>query len=172
MYDIDDWSAERPIGRRRRLFRGVAVFASMLLVSGFLAGCARHAKDHHARYRHHRELSQDEIRERLGRGATRALDKVNATGEQRARIDAILDGLAPDLAKLQGERRAIRDRFVKALEADKVDPGEVAQVRAAANDLVDRVSARIMDAVVKGSEVLTPEQRRELVAKWREHHKK
>ncbi len=147
-------------GGARRLLRGAAIAACALLAAAVVAGCARH---------HHRSAkTPEEFRERFEKVTERALKKADATEDQRARIRPIADDLATALYGLREEHRAIQRRFVSAFEAEKVDPEEVARIRADALALADRASRTVTDALVKASAVLSPEQRRKLAERWKQ----
>lgn len=146
-------------GASPRLFRQIALVACAILVSGVVAGCARH--------RHEGAKTPEEFRERFDKVTQRALNKVDATEDQKARIKPIADDLAAALYGFREEHRAIRSRFIKAFEADKVDPAEFAKIREDGLALADRASRKLNEAIVKTAEVLTPEQRRKLLERWK-----
>ncbi len=141
---------------RRRL---AALVACAVLAAGIAAGCARH--------RHGGAATPEEFRARFDKVTERALRKVDATEEQKAKIRPIADDLANALYGFREEHRAIRARFVKAFEADKVDPAEIAKIREDALALADRASKKVTESMVKASEVLSPEQRRKLAERWK-----
>jgi Spy/CpxP family protein refolding chaperone len=143
----------------RRLFRQAALIACAILAVGTVAGCAR--------YHPHRAKTPEEFRERFDKATQRALKKIDATEDQKARIKPISDDLAMALSGFREEHRALRARFVKAFEAEKVDSEEVARIRADLLALADKASRKFTESIVKASEVLTPEQRRKLAEKWK-----
>ncbi len=146
-------------GGGRRLFRQAVLVACAILVAGVVAGCARH--------RHEGAKTPEEYRQRFDKVTQRAFKAIDATDEQKARIQPISDDLAVALYGFREESRAIGARFIKAFEADKVDPAEFAKIREDGLALADRASAKLNEAVVKAGEVLTPEQRRKLVQRWK-----
>ncbi len=146
-------------GGPRRLVRQAALVACAILAAALVAGCARH--------RHGGAMTPEEFRAKFDKVTERALKKVDATEDQKARIRPIADDLANALYGFREEHRAIRARFLKAFEADKVDPGEVANIREDALALADRASKKITDSMVKASEILTPEQRRKFAERWK-----
>lgn len=147
-------------GRASRLLRTQAVLiACAILAFGMAAGCAR--------YQPHRAKTPEEFRERFDKVTQRTLKKIDATEDQKARIKPIADDLAMALSGFREEHRAIRGRFVKAFEAEKVDPEEVARIRSDALALADRASRKFTESIVKASEVLTPVQRRKLAERWK-----
>lgn len=149
----------RARGRGRRLFWGLLLTAGALVVGIALSGCARH----------HRHPSADEVLSRLDRGASWLSWKVGATDEQREQIQAILGELRPDEMRFHAEREALTNRVLAAIEAGHASPDELAQIRQAGVDLSNEAMSRSFETILKASEVLTPEQRKELVALWRDH---
>ncbi len=145
-------------GRGHRLARSAALVACAFRLAGLAAGCARH----------HREArTQEEFRQRFEKITDKTLKKLDATDEQKAKIRPIADDLANALWGFREEHRAIRDRFVKAFEAQKVDPAEISKIRTDALALADKASARFTESLVKAAEVLTPEQRGKLASHWK-----
>lgn len=146
-------------GARRRV-RQAALVACAILVAGVVAGCARH--------RHEGAKTPEEFRAKFDRITQRALKKADATEEQKARIKPIADDLATALYGFREEHRALRSRFIKAFEADTVDPAEVAKIRDDAVALADRASKTVTESIVKASAVLAPAQRRKLAERWKQ----
>ena len=139
--------------------RQALLIACAILASGVVAGCARH----HPRY----AKTPEEFREGFDKATQRVLKKVDATDDQKARIKPIADDLAMALSGFREEHKALRSRFVKALEADKVDPAEVEKIRADALALADKATAKMAEAIVKASDILSPAQRRQLTDRWK-----
>ena len=104
----------------------------------------------------------EEAREHAGWFTEKALDRVDATDDQRASIEATLDGAVPTLFALKGEGRDLKDDMHDALLADQVDAAQVEALRAEAVQLADRASRQVADTVLKIASVLTAEQRAEL----------
>ncbi|MFQ5961444.1 MAG: Spy/CpxP family protein refolding chaperone [Candidatus Methylomirabilales bacterium] len=146
--------------RGRLVLLSIGLIAGVLITSSLFAGYGRHRW-------HRRDLSEEELLRRMTRGTSWALSTVDATDEQRARINVILAELAPDMIRLQDERRLLVGQLIQAVEADQVSPDEVERVQAAGLRLAEQAFARTTDVVLQISEVLTPEQRKELVAAWR-----
>lgn len=120
---------------------------------------------------HHRDMSEKELAEMFKDRAEDVLDEVDATDQQFRAVNGILDGLAADLMPLKKEHKPLHDRFAKALEADRIDRQEIEAIRKTMMDLIDRATTSGLGALADVGDVLTPEQRRELVAEWRERHR-
>ncbi len=146
-------------GGAHPVVRRAGLVACAILAAGIVAGCARHRLEGAA--------TPEEFRSRFDRVTQRVLKKVDATEDQKAKIKPIADDLAAALYGFRQERRAIRSRLIDAFEADRVDPGEVAKIREDAVALADRASKRVTEAMVRASAVLSPEQRRKLLERWK-----
>lgn len=118
-------------------------------------------------FHHRKELSEKELREDLKSHTEDVLERVDASKAQVQSIQTIVDGMVPDVLALRGDKKRLRDALQKALTADKVDRQEIERIRREAVSLFDKASTRFADAATRSSEVLTPEQRRNLVGKWK-----
>jgi Spy/CpxP family protein refolding chaperone len=156
--DMSDGKVFDP-GCARRLWRRAVLIACAVLTAAAVAGCGRHQRDV--------AMTPEEFRERFDRATERALERMDATEEQKARIRPIADDLAAAMYGFREEHKALRDRFVEAFEAERVDPEEVAKIRAEALALTDRATGELAEAIIRASEVLTPEQRRKLAERWK-----
>lgn len=93
----------------------------------------------------------------------RALDDVDATPEQTAKVKAIIEQVRTDLAPMSGGFRDTRDALTTILQAPTVDRAELEKLRAERIGAMDAASRRLTTALADVADVLTPEQRRELV---------
>jgi Spy/CpxP family protein refolding chaperone len=148
-----------PNGGVHRTIRNVLLIVCAILVSGVVAGCGRG--------RHERAKTPEEFRQKFDKATQRALDKMDATEEQKAKLKPIADDLATALYGFREEHKAILKRFSKVFEAAKVDPGEIEGIRADALALADRASRKMTETIVKTSDILTPEQRRKISERWK-----
>jgi Spy/CpxP family protein refolding chaperone len=114
--------------------------------------------------------SADDIADHMSERADRMLDRVDATDAQRDQVDGIIDGLAPKLWELKDEREAVRDDAARALTAKTVDREGLEAARQRGLALADKASALLTDAVADTAEVLTVDQRTELMELWDEWH--
>lgn len=144
---------------RWRRFLGRSMLLAMIPLAA--AGCHRH--------RHH-DASEAEIQERVRDGAEWVLDGVDASDDQEARINLILDAAVSELVALRGQRRALATELAEALERDTVDRAVLESIRSRGVDLVDQASSVGTRALADAADVLTVEQRRKLVARARKHH--
>jgi periplasmic protein CpxP/Spy len=92
----------------------------------------------------------------------RALDKVNATAEQKAKVRAILENAHAQHQAHMAEHQKLHDQVVAAFTADTVDRASLEGTRKEALVLIDQGSTRLVDVLVEAAGVLTPAQRRQL----------
>jgi Spy/CpxP family protein refolding chaperone len=104
--------------------------------------------------------SPEQMAERLERGVEFALDKVDATDEQKERVTAIVTAAAEDLRALREEKKDRRDEMRAAIVA--LDRAKVEALRQENLTVTDRASRRFTDALLEAGAVLTAEQREEL----------
>ena len=122
------------------------------------AGCS-HPKD---------PTNPAELKERIQSKLKWALWKADATDDQRARFDALLDPLSVDLFAYQQESKAIKRRVMDALIAEPVDREALLKTHEASTDLFRRYMRRMLVAGGDAGTILTQAQRQELVDMWRE----
>jgi len=102
------------------------------------------------------------------------LDGVKATDAQRAAIKPIVDDLQAKMKPLHEQGAAIHDQMMAAFAAPSVDAGLVENLRQQGLRLHDDGSRLFMDALVKIGNVLTVEQRKQVLEHLKErgprHH--
>lgn len=100
-----------------------------------------------------------------------ALEDVDASPEQIARVQAILsearDEILPELMEMRGTREA----FAEIMGSTTIDRAAAEELRAERLAAFDALSARGLDAMLDAAEVLTPEQRAELAETMGEHRR-
>ena len=99
-----------------------------------------------------------------------ALRDVDATEEQQQRVTAILKGAVDDLHKLKDRHRQNRADFAAQLGGATVDRARLEEIRKAELALADEASRRLVAALADVADVLTPEQRQELLEKFQRLH--
>ncbi len=164
MSDINKNKSQRSRGRGRMLFWGIVFSVGVGLLSSFVFGRSqghwRNAKGSYARH-----TSKDPQKE-IKAGVQWMLSRVNATVEQRTKVNSILEKLAPEIDKYQSERQALQAQFLKAAEADEISRTELQDIQAKSLSLTEKTLNQSIDTLLKISEVLTPEQRKQLVESW------
>lgn len=115
---------------------------------------------------HGEPKSAADIREHLAMGAEHMLDKVDASDAQRDEVDGVLDALAPELWTFKSEHEGIRDEFQAALTGEQVDRAKLEGARVRGLALADKASSTVLDAVADTAEILSADQRGELLDLW------
>jgi Spy/CpxP family protein refolding chaperone len=110
------------------------------------------------------------MREHAHDVAELVVEHVDASPEQEARLEQLLDPLVPDLLALRPERQALMAELQEVLGAPDVDPVRVEEIRKKALALADRASARGAKALVDAAQVLDQGQRSKLIRHWQRRH--
>ena len=90
--------------------------------------------------------------------------EMDATEEQKQRLDPIVKQAVSDLAPLRQNLRAARGEALRLLSQDRVDASALEALRGRQIQLADEASRTVTRALVDASEVLNPAQRRKLAA--------
>lgn len=152
----------RAHGRGRRVFWGMLLFVVAAMLISYLPGCT-------ASSRHQRGVFPANDSQGLHQRLDWALAQVDATGQQREQVGALLKSLDADATTWQEARSALKARFILALQAEHVSVSDLMQIKADGVALADQALSRTIDTTLKVSEVLTPTQRQDLAARWRGH---
>lgn len=96
-------------------------------------------------------------------GMARVLDGVDATPEQRDQIEGIVDGLQGKIAPVLEGFGDTRQQLVALLGADTIDGVALEKFRAERIAALDAASRQASAALVEVAQVLTPQQRAELI---------
>jgi periplasmic protein CpxP/Spy len=97
-----------------------------------------------------------------GRGLARWLDDVQASAEQRSRIQDILKAARQDIRRQREAGAGQRDRAMQIFTQATLDPAAAEALRQQMLAEHDRSSQRMMQALLDAAAVLTPEQRSQL----------
>jgi len=103
-----------------------------------------------------------------GRGLDRLLDDVDATQEQRQRIDKIASAARADLDTLRGQGQALREQQRALMASGEIDAAQAEKLRAAMVAHHDAVSRRMLASMLDMQKVLTPPQRARLAERLAE----
>jgi Spy/CpxP family protein refolding chaperone len=106
---------------------------------------------------------QAEALEHAQSATRRTLTELDVTEEQQERVVTIVDAAVGDLYDLADRHRANRDAFVTAMSRADVDRTELEQIRTAEMQLADSGSSRMLAAMAEIAEILTREQRSQLI---------
>ena len=102
------------------------------------------------------------------RGIERALKSVDATKDQRDQIWKIVDAARSEMRPMMSDMRDNKDRIKELMSAATLDRAAFDALRKETLAKADAASERAMNAFLDAAEVLTPEQRAELIKKREE----
>jgi len=158
--------------KRRRFFKRAAIAT---LIGGIAAGIGFKAFAQEGGCGWHRAgfaagpLDPAAVEEHLDRMLKHLYVEIDATEEQKQRLEPIVKQAAKDLLPLRDKARAARKRAVELLTADTIDRTAVEALRAEHLQLAEQASRRLTQALADVAEVLTPAQRKELAARIERH---
>jgi protein CpxP len=154
--------------KRRRFFAGMVTGG---LLGGLLASSLTAWSNsdggpgggHGRGWCRHSSASPEAERERMEFATDWMLNKVKATADQREKVKAIVAATLKDLAEVREQHRENRTAFLAALAQPTVDRATLDHLRHSELQLADTASQRVVTTLADVSDVLTPEQRGELV---------
>lgn len=97
------------------------------------------------------------------------LDELDATPEQRERVEAIVADLQAEMGPWKEAHHGNRAAAMALLTAESLDRQAIEALRVSELALADSVSARLVDAFADVADVLTPEQRAEIAEHLARH---
>jgi len=118
----------------------------------------------------HGPMDPARLEERVDRMLKHLYVEIDATEEQKRRLEPIVKQAARDLAPMRGSLHAGRRQAIELLTHDTIDPAALEELRARHLQLADEASRRLTRALADAAEVLTPAQRKELAAHFARRH--
>lgn len=101
-----------------------------------------------------------------------ALHRLDATDEQQDKVQSILDGAIDEAFPIVQEHRANKDELRTILAGHTIDRAAIEKLRTEEIALVDSLSKTLAGAIADSAEVLTLEQRTELVERLERFHRR
>ena len=147
----------------------IASLVAILLIGGALlaasqAGAASRWFGHRHGWSHGEHHDPERMREHAALAADWIARYVDASDEQRVRLEAIAtDGIA-NVGALAEDHRGGREALIELLAQPVIDRDALEALRAETLELADRGSRLLAASLADAAEVLTPEQRAELIA--------
>jgi protein CpxP len=144
--------------QRRRFFRRAGIAT---LIGGVAAAVGFRAFAHGRR---HGPIDPAEVEQHLDRMLKHLYVEIDATEEQKQRLEPIVKDAAKDLLPMRDNLHAGRREAIELLTQDRIDPVAIEALRARQLRLADDASRRLTRAIGDAAEVLTPAQRKDLAA--------
>ena len=114
--------------------------------------------------RHQGPMDPAQFEQHLERRLKHLYVEIDATEEQKQRLEPIIKETVRELAPVRRNLHAARGEAIKLLSQDRVDAGALEALRARQIQLTDEASRKVTRALVDASEILNPQQRRKLAA--------
>lgn len=108
----------------------------------------------------------DRFTKRTKRTLRKMLRRIDATPEQKERVEEIVDRSMDDISSLRSEFQKSRRAFLAVLAQETPDQAALDEIRSEMLSLDSEINARILDGMIELSEVLTPDQRRMVISKF------
>ena len=141
---------------RRRFFKFAGIGAALVGLGSAIAWKA-HA---HGGGFGHGPIDPQRLEEGVGRMLKHFYVEIEATEEQKRRLEPIVRQAARDLLPLRETFQGGRQRALDLLAAPAVDRGALEGLRSDQLQAAEAASRRLTQAIADVAEVLTPEQRR------------
>ena len=153
---------------RRKLFKRAAIatlIGGIATGIGFKAfaqgdGCGWHRCGQAAG-----PLDPAAIDQHIDRALKHLYVEIDATEEQKQKLEPIVKQAAKDLLPLRDKARAARRQAIELLAADRVDRVAIETLRADQLQLAEQASKRFTQALADVAEVLTPAQRKQIAGR-------
>ncbi len=117
----------------------------------------------------HGEFNVQKASEHIKKMVDKTLEGVDATDDQKIRVNDILQAAFKDLIPEHQQIHDAHAQLTQLLSQPAIDRAAIEAIRASQIVQLDTASQRLMLAIEDASEVLTPEQRQKLIA-MRQHH--
>lgn len=137
-----------------------AVLVGGAIVSTQAAGFWKYSRHGHGgHFTHDPEMA----REHAELAASFVLDRVDATDDQKEQVQAIVGSAVGDLVALAQQHGENHGAWRAELSKPTIDRVALEELRKNGFQLADSASTRLVEALADAAEVLTPEQRAELM---------
>jgi Spy/CpxP family protein refolding chaperone len=120
--------------------------------------------------RGHGPIDPARLDEHLERMLKHLYVEIDATEEQKRKLEPIVKQAAKELAPMRENLHAGRRQAIELLTQDTIDPAAIEALRAKQIGMADEASRRLTRAIAEAAEVLTPAQRKELAAHFARRH--
>ena len=150
--------------RGRRIFAAIAIIAAV----GAVATAQALSAPTRSAWRRGRSTTDsiEIVRQSLQRGSP-WLDLLKATDKQRVELRQAVDRHEAALRQLESDRNRLTEALSSAFAADGLNPTDIDIARSEARALSERAIDESVALVVEGLQILSPEQRKQLIGLWR-----
>ncbi len=156
-------------GARRLLLAGA--FAASFLAGGFvMSGAGAWAADMAMSHAMGHGGGHGGMHAAMGVHLDEMLAKVDATPDQKTRINAIMKDAMAAMGPVHERLAATHGEIHRLLAAPTVDRAALEQLRAARMDDIDQASKVLVRAMADAADVLDPGQRQKLGTMMAQHH--
>jgi Spy/CpxP family protein refolding chaperone len=165
----DAASGGHPFWTRRRIWLGGGALAGLAALAAavpYVRASGLGGFGGHGRHRFGAQILEDPdaAKRHAAMAVEWALRGVSATDEQMQRAKGITDRLVDELAPIAAKHREHRQSIHQSLEGGEIDREALEQLRQKELVLADQASKLAVNAIADLGEVLTPQQRQELIA--------
>jgi len=141
-------------------------FTLTAMLGAIAAGVGSRAFAHH---RGRGPIDPAELDSHLDRMLKHLYVEIDATDEQKRRLEPIVKQAAKELLPMRENLHAARRQAVEILSQDKVDASALEALRQQHIRLADDASRTLTRALADAAEVLNPAQRKQLAAHFGRH---
>ena len=132
-----------------------------------LSACGGGMHGHHGHHGDMAQMTPEEAGKRIDKMVNWVLEDVAATPDQKQKVAQIAKDAARDLMPLRTQHHAARGRGVELFSQPTIDRAAIEQLRVEELQLGETASKRFAQALADAAEVLTPDQRVKLAARWK-----
>ena len=112
------------------------------------------------------------MKQMISKHVAEAEDYVEATPEQRAKIDASVSNIVGILQAQRQDRRNMHQELIQLLTGDTLTTGQINALAKEHADKLQALASKIAPEIVNVHDTLTPAQRQKLAARAKELHQK
>jgi periplasmic protein CpxP/Spy len=144
-------------------------FTLAALAGGLAAAASFNAFARRGHGGRHGPMDPAQLEQRIDRMLKHLYVEIEATEEQKQRLEPIVKQAVKELAPLRQNLHAARQEAMGLLAQERVDAAALEALRARQIQLADGASRSVTRALVDAAEVLNPAQRKQLAAHFARH---